>query len=59
MHVTEESHCGIVAMSHSNKEGISWAESEEEKLRINLLKTRYLPALAPKSAGCREIFPQA
>jgi hypothetical protein len=34
MHVTEESHCGIVPMNHSNKDGISSAESEEGRLRI-------------------------
>src|ERR1039458_2984856 len=30
MHVSEESHCGIVPMNHSNKDGISLAESSEE-----------------------------
>ena len=34
MHVTEESHCGIVPMNHSNKDGGSSAESEEGRLRI-------------------------
>ena len=34
MHVTEESHCGIVPMNHSNKDGTSLAESEEGRLRI-------------------------
>jgi len=34
MHVTEESHCGIVPMNHSNKDGISSAESEEGRPRI-------------------------
>ena len=34
MHVTEESHCGIVPMNHSNKDGASLAESEEGRLRI-------------------------
>jgi hypothetical protein len=34
MHVTEESHCGIVPMNHSNKDGTSSAESEEGRLRI-------------------------
>src|SRR5260370_32335739 len=29
MHVSEESHSGAVPMSHSNKDGRSWAESEE------------------------------
>ena len=34
MHVTEETHCGIVPMNHSNKDGTSSAESEEGRLRI-------------------------
>jgi hypothetical protein len=34
MHVSEESHCGIVPMSHSNKDGIASAESEEGRLRL-------------------------
>jgi hypothetical protein len=34
MHVTEESHCGIVPMNHSNKDGRFVAESEEGRLRI-------------------------
>ena len=34
MHVTEESHCGIVPMNHSNKDGTSSAESEEGRLRL-------------------------
>ena len=34
MHVSEESHCGIVPMNHSNKDGTSSAESEEGRLRI-------------------------
>jgi hypothetical protein len=34
VHVTEESHCGIVPMNHSNKDGTSSAESEEGRLRI-------------------------
>ena len=29
-----ESHCGIVPMHHSNKDGTSLAESEEGRLRI-------------------------
>jgi hypothetical protein len=32
--VSEESHCGIVPMNHSNKDGPSSAESEEGRLRI-------------------------
>ena len=34
MYVIEESHCGIVPMNHSNKDGASSAESEEGRLRI-------------------------
>jgi hypothetical protein len=40
MHVYEESHCGIVPMNHSNKDGISLAESEEGRL---LIKENTLP----------------
>jgi hypothetical protein len=31
---SEESHCGIVPMNHSNKDGASSAESEEGRLRL-------------------------
>ena len=34
MYVIEESHCGIVPLNHSNKDGASSAESEEGRLRI-------------------------
>jgi len=34
MHISEESHCGIVPMNHSNKDRKSSAESEEGRLRI-------------------------
>ena len=34
MHVSEESDRGIVPMNHSNKDGISSAESEEGRPRI-------------------------
>ena len=34
VYVCEESHCGIVPMNHSNKDGTSSAESEEGRLRI-------------------------
>jgi hypothetical protein len=33
-HVSEESHCSIVPMNHSNKDGTSSAESEEGRLRL-------------------------
>ena len=34
VHVSEESHSGIVPMNHSNKDGTSSAESEEGRLLI-------------------------
>jgi hypothetical protein len=34
VYVCEESHCGIVPMNHSNKDGTSSAESEEGRLQI-------------------------
>jgi hypothetical protein len=34
MHISEESHCGIAPMNHSNKDRSSSAESEEGRLRI-------------------------
>jgi hypothetical protein len=34
MYVCEESHCGIVPMNHSNKDGASSAESEEGRPRL-------------------------
>ena len=34
VYVCEESHCGIVPMNHSNKDGTALAESEEGRLRI-------------------------
>jgi hypothetical protein len=34
VHVSEESHRGIVPMNHSNKDGTSLAESEEGRRRI-------------------------
>ena len=41
MHVSEESHCGIVPMNHSNKDGTSLAESEEGRL---LIKENTIPS---------------
>ena len=35
MYVCEESHCGIVPMNHSNRDGASSAESEEGRLRLS------------------------
>src|SRR5262249_24234649 len=34
VYVCEESHCGIVPMNHSYKDGASSAESEEGRLRL-------------------------
>ncbi len=34
VYVSEESHCGVVPMNHSNKDGTSSAEREEGRLRI-------------------------
>jgi|SRR5215831_11491305 len=34
VYVCEESHCGIVPMNHSNKDGASSAESGEGRLRL-------------------------
>jgi hypothetical protein len=34
VNVCEGSHCGVVPMNHSNKDGTSSAESEEGRLRI-------------------------
>jgi hypothetical protein len=34
VYVSEESYRGVVPMNHSNKDGISSAESEEGRLRI-------------------------
>jgi hypothetical protein len=34
VHVSEESHCGVVPMNHSNKDGVSSAESGEGRLRL-------------------------
>jgi len=34
VHVSEESHCSIVPVNHSNQDGTSSAESEEGRLRL-------------------------
>ena len=57
VYVCEESHRGIVPMSHSNKDGASSAESEEGRLRLkeNALSSGMyaLPAAGtPKPLGC-------
>jgi hypothetical protein len=61
MHVSEESHCGIVPMNHSNKDRSSSAESEEGRLRIkeNTLPLDTYPtqrgtARVPRVGECAE-----
>ena len=61
MHVSEESHCGIVPMNHSNKDRSSSAESEEGRLRIkeNTLPPDTYPtqrgtARVPRAGECAE-----
>src|ERR1022692_3271151 len=61
VYVSEESHCGIVPMNHSNKDGISLAESEEGRLRIeeNTLPFDTYPtqsgtARVPRVGGCAD-----
>jgi len=48
VYVCEESHCGIVPMNHSNKDGASSAESEEGRLRLkeNALSADMYPTLS-------------
>ena len=52
VYVTEESHCGIVPMNHSNKDGSSLAESEEGRLRIKE-NTRPLDTYPTQSGSAR------
>ena len=61
VYVSEESHCGIVPMNHSNKDGTSSAESEEGRLRIkeNTLPFDTYPtqsgtARVPRVGGCAD-----
>ena len=61
MHISEESHCGIVPMNHSNKDRSSSAESEEGRLRIkeNTLPLDTYPtpsgtARVPRVGECAE-----
>src|SRR5713101_1704296 len=61
MHISEESHCGIVPMNHSNKDRSSSAEREKGTMRI---KEKTLPldtyptpsgtARAPRVGECAE-----
>ncbi len=61
MHVSEESHRGIVPMNHSNKDRKSSAESEEGRLRLkeNILSLDTYPtpsgtARVPRVEECAE-----
>ncbi len=61
VYVSEESHCGIVPMNHSNKDGTSSAESEEGRLRIkeNTLSSGTHPIQSgtervPRVGGCAD-----
>ncbi len=64
VHVSEESHCGIVPRNHSNNDGTSLAESEEGRLRIkentlpfdNLTRTRLRAGLRV-SHGWASVWP--
>jgi RNA-directed DNA polymerase len=49
VYVPEESHSGIVPMSHSNKDGTSLAESEEGRLLIK--ENTYPPCTYPTQSG--------
>jgi hypothetical protein len=53
MHVTEESHCGIVPMNHSNKDGTSLAESEEGRLLIK--ENTYPSGTYPTQSGSARV----
>jgi hypothetical protein len=61
VYVSEESHSGIVPMNHSNKDGISSAESEEGRLLIkentlpsDTYPTQSGPARVPRVGACAD-----
>ena len=58
VYVCEESHCVIVPMNHSNKDGASSAESEEGRLRLKentlLLDTYPTPSGTERVSGVGE-----
>jgi len=68
MHVCEESHCGVVPMNHSNKGGVSSAESEEGRLRLkentflfDTYPTRSGTARVPRMGECvdkKDVWPR-
>jgi hypothetical protein len=49
VHVSEESHCGIVPMKHSNKDGTLSAESAEGRLRLK--ENAHSPDTYPTQSG--------
>ena len=53
MYVSEESHSGIVPMSHSNKDGTSLAESEEGRLLIK--ENTYPSCTYPTQCGTARV----
>ena len=53
VYVCEESHCGIVPMNHSNKDGSSLAESEEGRLRIK--ENAFPPDTYPTQSGTARV----
>jgi len=61
VYLSEESHSGIVAMNHSNKDGTSLAENEEGRLLIkeNTFPSRTYPtqsgsARVPRGRECAD-----
>ena len=53
MYVCEESHCGIVPMNHSNKDGASSAESEEGRLQLK--ENAFLSDTYPTQRGTARV----
>src|SRR5262249_36644018 len=51
--VSEESHCGILPMKHSNKEGILSAESAEGRLRLK--ENTLSPDTYPTQSGTARV----
>ncbi len=53
MYVSEESHCGVVPMNHSNKDRTSSAENEEGRLRIE--ENAFPPDTYPTQSGTARV----
>jgi hypothetical protein len=53
MFVSEESHCGILPMKHSNKDGTLSAESAEERLRLE--ENALSPDTYPTQSGTARV----